>query len=319
MVDNTPLIIASALFAVITGANDGASLIATNLSSKAMRPLVALGILVVAVVIGPFLLGTAVATTLARGLVGFDASGGAEALLLAVAIAIGVMIVLARLRLPSSVTQALTGAIIGIGIGRDLPVDAGVVGRVLLVLIVAPVAAGGLGLLFAMLLERLRPRADMRGHLRRLHAASFLCQCVAYAGNDSQKMIAIFAVASGTVSTTVQVVVPVQVAIGILFFVGTLMGVSGLGTRVGKLLPIRPLNAISAGFGSSVAVLGSALLGSPVSMAQSSASALVGSETHLVTYRRVRLEQAIRILSTWVTTLPTALGIAAIVGFVTRS
>jgi PiT family inorganic phosphate transporter len=319
MVDNTPLIIAAALFAVITGANDGASLIATNLSSKAMRPLVALGMLVVAVVIGPFLLGTAVATTLARGLVGFDASGGEEALLLAVAIAIGVMIVLARLRLPSSVTQALTGAIIGIGIGRDLPVDAGVVGKVLLVLIVAPVAAGGLGVLFAALLERLRPRAEVRGHLMRLHAASFLCQCAAYAGNDSQKMMAIFAVAAGTVSTKVEAVAPVQVAIGLLFFVGTLMGVSGLGNRVGKLLPIRPLNAISAGFGSSVAVLGSALLGSPVSMAQSSASALVGSETHLVTYRRVRWEQAIRILSTWVTTLPTALGLAAIVGFVTRS
>ncbi|MDO8484173.1 MAG: inorganic phosphate transporter [Candidatus Limnocylindrales bacterium] len=319
MVDNTPLIVAAALFAVITGANDGASLIATNLSSKAMRPLVALGILVVAVVIGPFLLGTAVATTLARGLVGFDASGGEEALLLAVAIAIGVMIVLARLGLPSSVTQALTGAIIGIGIGRDLPVDAGVVGKVLLVLIVAPVAAGVLGLLFAVLLERLRPRAEVRGHLRRLHAVSFLCQCVAYAGNDGQKMMAIFAVASGAVSTKVEAVAPVQVAIGLLFFVGTLMGVSGLGNRVGKLLPIRPLNAISAGFGSSVAVLGSALLGSPVSMAQSSASALVGSETHLITYRRVRWEQAIRILSTWVTTLPTALGLAAIVGFVTRS
>lgn len=319
MVDNTPLIIASALFAVITGANDGASLIATNLSSKAMRPLVALGILVVAVVIGPFVLGTAVATTLARGLVGFDASGGAEALVLAVAIAIGVMIVLARLGLPSSVTQALTGAIIGVGIGRGLPVDAGVVGKVLLVLIIAPIVAGGLGLLFAVLLGRLRPPADMRRHLRRLHAASFLCQCVAYAGNDSQKMIAIFAVASGTISATVQVVAPVQVAIGILFFAGTLMGVSGLGNRVGRLLPIRPLNAISAGFGSSVAVLGSALLGSPVSMAQSTASALVGSETHLVTYRRIRWEQAVRILSTWVTTLPTALGLAAIVGFATRS
>jgi PiT family inorganic phosphate transporter len=192
-------------------------------------------------------------------------------------------------------------------------------GRVLLVLAIAPVAAGGLGFLFAVLLERLRPRAEIRSHLRRLHAASFLCQCVAYAGNDGQKMVAIFAVGSGAVSTTVQVVAPVQVVIGILFFVGTLLGVSGLGTRVGRLMPIRPLNAISAGFGSSVAVLGSALLGSPVSMAQSSASALVGSETHLVTYRRVRWEQAIRILSTWVTTLPTAFGLAVIVGLVTRS
>jgi phosphate/sulfate permease len=33
-----PLVAAAAAFAVITGAHDGASLIATNLSSKAMRP-----------------------------------------------------------------------------------------------------------------------------------------------------------------------------------------------------------------------------------------------------------------------------------------
>jgi PiT family inorganic phosphate transporter len=316
---NVWLLLAAALFAVITGANDGASLIATNLSSKAMRPLAALGVLVVVVVVGPFLLGTAVATTLAHGLVGFDTAGGEEALLLAVIVTVAVMFALSRLGLPSSVTQALTGAIIGVGVGRGLPVDVGVVGKVIVVLIAAPLVAGALGAVFAAILERTRPRGDLRHHLRALHTVSFLGQCVAYAANDAQKMIAIFAVASGTVSSKVEVVLPVQAAIGCLFFIGTLTGVSGLGNRIGKLLPIRPLNAISAGFGSSVAVFGSALLGSPVSMAQSSASALVGSQTQLVTYRRVRWEQAIRILSTWVTTLPTSFVLAVVVGSVTRS
>lgn len=316
---HTPLLVAAALFAVISGSHDGATLIATNLSSKAMTPLVALGVLVLAVVLGPFVLGTAVATTLAHGLVGFDARGGDEALFLAVIVAVGVMFALARLDLPSSVTHALTGAIIGIGIGRGLPVDGATVGKVLLVLVAAPIAAGGLGMVFALILERVRPRTELRRHLRALHLLSFLCQCVAYAANDSQKMMAIFAVAAGTVVGRVEPVLPIQVGIGVLFFVGTLAGVRGLGARVGKLLPIRPLNAISAGYGSFVAVFGSALLGSPVSMTQSSASALVGSEAELDTYRRVRWEQAVRIFSTWVTTLPTAVVLAAVVGFATRS
>jgi len=316
--DHLPLVAAAAAFAVITGAHDGASLIATNLSSKAMRPLTALLLLVAVVVAGPFLLGTAVATTIAIGLVGFNQAGGDEALLLAIAVAVGLMFVLSRLGLPSSVTHALTGAIIGIGIGRGLPVDLGVVGKVILVFVAAPTVAGLLGALLAAVLVRFPPRGDIRRHLRRLHAVSFACQCVAYAANDCQKMIALFAVALGLVATRVELEPGVQVAIGVLFFLGTLIGISGLGARVGKLLPVRPLNAISAGYASSVAVLGSALLGAPVSITQSSASALVGSEATLVTYRRVRWEQAVRILSTWVTTLPTALVVAAIIGFSTR-
>lgn len=316
--DHLPLVAAAAAFAVITGANDGASLIATNLSSKAMRPLTALLLLVAVVVAGPFLLGTAVATTLALGLVGFDRAGGGEALLLAIVVAVGLLFVLSRLGLPSSGTHALTGAIIGIGVGRGLPVDVGVVGKVIVVLVAAPLVASALGAALAAMLVRFRPRADLRGHLRRLHAVSFASQCVAYAANDGQKMIALFAVALGVTSTRVELVPTVQVAIGVLFFVGTLIGVSGLGSRVGKLLPLRPLNAISAGYASSLAVFGSTILGAPVSMTQSSASALVGSEAALATYRRVRWEQAIRILSTWVTTLPTALVLAAAIGFATR-
>ena len=43
------LLVAALLFAVVTGANDGASLIATNLSSKAVSPLGALCVLALAV------------------------------------------------------------------------------------------------------------------------------------------------------------------------------------------------------------------------------------------------------------------------------
>ncbi len=313
------LLVTALVFGVINGANDGATMVALNLSSKALRPLTALAVLAAAIVIGPFLVGTAVATTLAVGLTRFDAAEGADALLYAVVVTIGVIYAASRLGLPSSVTFALTGSIIGIGIGRGLPVEAGAAMRVIAVGVAAPLVAGGLGTAIAAALSRTRPRSSLRHHLRGLHAASFGAQCLAYAANDAQKMTALFAVATGAVGTSgVVPSLPIQLLIGLAFFVGTLFGVVRLGSRMNKLLPVRPLNSISAGFASAGTVLFAAFAGSPVSMGQANASALVGSQVVLVTYRRVRWEQAARIVLAWFSTLPAALVIALVLGRLTK-
>lgn len=313
------LLITTIAFCVVNGANDGATLVAMNLSSKALRPLTALMLLALAIVVGPFVVGTAVATTLAVGLTRFDAAEGADALLYAVVVTIGVIYAASRLGLPSSVTFALTGSIIGIGIGRGLPVEPDVAIRVMVIGVAAPLVAGGLGTGIAAALSRTRPRSSLRRHLRWLHATSFGAQCLAYAANDAQKMTALFAIGSGAVGS--RGVVPdwsLQALIGVSFFAGTLLGVVGLGSRVNKLLPVRPLNSISAGFASAGAVLGAAFAGSPVSMGQANASALVGSQVLLVTYRRVRWEQAARIVLAWFATLPAALVIALVLGRLTK-
>ncbi|MFI5262571.1 MAG: inorganic phosphate transporter [Candidatus Limnocylindrales bacterium] len=313
-----PLLLAAMCFAVITGANDGASLIALNLDGKALAPLTALALLVFAVVVGPFLLGTAVATTYARGLVAFGGEGGSSALLCAVIAAIGVVFVMSRLELPTSVTQALTGAIVGAGIGRDLPVDWSTVARVLIILVVAPIVSGGLAYGIALLLAHAPPRSGLATHLRPVHAVSFLLQCTAYAANDAQKMTAIMAVALGMVTTQVVPVIGAQALIGLLFLGGSLFGVRGLASRLGlRLMPVRPLNAITAGFASATAVLASASVGAPVSMAQANAAGLVGSELVLEGYRRVRWAQAARIGLAWITTLPAAVVAAAVLGAAT--
>ena len=55
-----------------------------------------------------------------------------------------------------------------------------------------------------------------------------------------------------------------QLIIGLLFAVGTLLGVSRVGGRLStKLFVAGPLTASSADLGSAVAVLGSSLFGSP--------------------------------------------------------
>ena len=77
-------------------------------------------------------------------------------------------------------------------------------------------------------------------------------------------------------------------------------------------MPVRPTNAVIAEVSSGVAVLSTGLLGAPVSMTQAIAGGLVGTGAH-DGIRRIRWEQALKILAAWVVTLPLALGVATLV------
>jgi PiT family inorganic phosphate transporter len=303
-------------FAFIVGTNDGAALLAANLTGKAIRPLPGLLALVVALVVVPMLVGTSVADTLATGLVAFDAAEGPRALLVAVSVTIGLIYISSRLGLPTSVTQALTGAMIGAGIGAGLHVDLEAFGRVVLSLALVPLVAGIASLLVTAALVRLRVRGDLPEYLRRLHIGSYLISTIAYAANDGQKMLAVLAIALGTSPTALG---PANLAaLAACFAAGAIFGLRRLAARFGRLLPGRPLNAIVAGYAAGLSVLASALVGAPVSMSHATTAGLIGSATVIETYRRVRWEQVVRIGMTWLTTMPAATFIAAVVAATVR-
>jgi PiT family inorganic phosphate transporter len=112
----------------------------------------------------------------------------------------------------------------------------------------------------------------------------------------------------------------VQVLVGVLFFAGTIFGLGRLGGRLGsKLLPVHEANSIAAGYAAAVAVLGSAALGSPVSMAQSATTGLVAATIATDGPLVVRWQQAGRIGLTWLLTLPIALLVAMTAGLISRT
>lgn len=312
------LLAAAVLFAVVSGANDGAAILAANLGGRAFSPLRALVLLCVIVAIGPFLFGTAVATTFAHGLVAFSGTDGATALTVAVGAAVVVVFGTSRLGLPTSVTQGLIGGIVGAGLGLGFPVAWGTVIGVLALFAAAPLVAGFVAYLVTGGIVCVPPQDDVGAHLRRLHAGAYVAQCAAYAANDAQKLVAVFAVAGGA-SGAVTPDLPIQLLIGLLFAIGTLIGVSRLGGRLsGKLLVASPLTASAADLGSAVAVLGSSLLGSPVSTPQAASAGLIGSTMAAAGYRAVRWNQAARLVAVWITTLPAAVAIAAVTGLLLR-
>ena len=315
------LLVAAVLLALASGANDGAAILAANLGGQGLSPLRALVLLCAVVIVGPFIFGTAVATTVAHGLVSFSGADGVNALTVAVMAAVMVAFGASRLGLPTSITQGLLGGIVGAGLGFGSQVDWGTVLRVLVLFVAAPFVAGTVAGLIAIGIAWLPHRGEVGAHLRRLHGGAYVAQCAAYAANDAQKLVAVFAIARGAYGTPGAVLPSLtsQIIIGLLFAIGTLIGVSRVGGRMSrKLIVAGPLTASAADLGSAVAVLGSSLLGSPVSTPQAASAGLIGSTMAAAGHRAVRWNQALSLGVVWITTLPAAVALAAIGGLLLR-
>lgn len=307
-----PLLLAAGGFSVIAGANDGSTLIAMNLESKALRPVPSIALIALAIAAAPLVVGTGVATTVARGLVSFEGRAGTSAFLVAVVVAIVVIWLLSTKGLPTSLTLALTGGIVGAGIGSGLAVGWMSVGLVLAIGLVAPAASLLIGYLANRRLRALPlPVTGVRHRVRVLQAATFVAQCVAYSSNDAQKMIAIVAVATDHAAGRVAAQPASQALIAGLFVLGMLFGVRRLSGRLGRrVMPVQPMHLVAAKLAASCAVLGSSALGAPVSMTQSSTAGLIGAGAS-DRLDRVRWQEAVRIAIAWVVTLPASAAAAA--------
>lgn len=308
------LIVVAGLFAMFNGANDGGTLLATSLKLASWRPLAAALVLSVSVAVAPALFGTQVATTLAERLVSFHGPQGRLALLVAVTGTTAVVVGLSRGGMPTSLTLALIGAILGVGLGAGLPVAWSSVALVLVLAAAAPFA----GLLGAWAVARvwaiLPVRATVGRQVRHLHPLGLVLQAFAYGTNDGQKMLAVFALAAagGTTGGRVATQAWMLLAACVLFAIGILVGIRRYGARMSSaVLPITPVNAVTAQLSAAAAVMCSAAAGAPVSMTQSVAGGLLGSGLAERT-GRVRWHQAGGIAATWLLTLPAAALVTAL-------
>lgn len=314
------LVVTAGLFAVLTGLNDGATILAASLRVPVLRPLTRVVALTAAVAVVPLMFGVAVATTFTVRLVGFEGRSGETAFVVAVVSAMAVVLVLGRRGLPTSLTLALVGAIAGSGLGSGSPVAWGVVALTLLLAAAAPLVASVAAFGCARVLFGARSKGPVGPRVRRTDQVGFGLQCLAYALNDGQKMIAVGALAAGSgaaVSAAVVTVGP-MVALAGCFAVGCLLGLRRSAATLGSgLFLVRPVHAISATVSSAAVVLGGAVFGAPMSMTQAIAGGLVGSGAR-DGYGRVRWHHAVRIAGAWVLTLPIAFALAGLAAAVVR-
>ncbi|MER5320005.1 inorganic phosphate transporter [Streptosporangium roseum] len=297
------------LFAVVTGVNDGGALLATGLKIPSIPPLAGVIMMMVTVALVP-LATFQVAMTFTTRLASMDGPYGRIALAVAVLAALAVVAVLNNRALPTSLTLAIVGALTGASLGWDLPVSAGAVLFVLAVALAAPFVGGLLAILTIRLLVRLAHGRT----LRQWHRAGFTLQCLAYAANDGQKMLAVFMLALGLSSPPL----PVCVAVAVLFGIGALYGLPRAGRTLSRgIIASRPLHGVTAELASGGAVIGCAAVGAPVSMTQTIAGALIGAGV-AESSGRVRWHAATKIVLAWTLTLPVSGLLAAAAALIVR-
>lgn len=291
------------LFTVLVGRNDGAPLAALalrSLHSRVWWPPIAL---LVALIALPAAGIDGVARTLAQ-LFRTSAGSSEVGLLILLLATVGTLTLSSMAGIPTSITLALVGAAAGAQLANG-NVDLAPVFRVLSLAAVGPLVACLLAIIVAGILTRTRA-TRMERTVRWQQATGLIASALAYAANDGQKVVAVFAVLLHVDVRGVALHPVVLLAIVCCFGVGTIAGLSrsALSLRQGVLHP-KPYQVAITLWSSAVAVTAGAFASAPVSMTQSVTGALIGSSPPRE-WRRIRWQQSRRVVLAWVWTLPIA-------------
>jgi len=303
-------IIIALTFDFLNGFHDSANVVATAIASRAMSPRSALAMTALANLAGPFLFGVAVATTIGNEVV------HSEAVTIPIAMAALISAILWNvltwlLGIPSSSSHALIGGFIGAaiaGFGVEVIVMEGL-RKVLMGLFVSPVW----GLLFGWVAMRfvlftgkwMTPRINI--FFLRSQWITALALGLSHGTNDAQKTMGIMTMGLVAFGVLPRFEIPYWVigASAIAIALGTAFGGWRLIRTMGAgFYRIRPVHAFSSQIAGTVVILGSALLGEPVSTTQVISSTIVGAGA-AERVHKVRWGVAGNIVLAWVLTIPT--------------
>jgi len=311
------LVITAVAFDFLNGFHDSANVVATTISSRALKPREALIMAAAAEFSGPFLFGVAVATTIGHEIV------AAEAITTSVLFA-GLMGAIAwnlitwLLGIPSSSSHALIGGLVGavaMGYGFSAILLPGI-RKTVIALLVSPV----LGLLMGYVLMKCilwlsrlaTPKAN--SFFKRAQICTSLGLALSHGTNDAQKTMGIVTMAllSGGVIDSFHVPVWVIALCASAIALGTFTGAQRIIRTLGtKFYRIRPINGFGAQVASASIILGAALLGGPVSTTQVVSSTIVGVGA-AERVSKIRWGVARDILLAWILTIPASMLVAAL-------
>ena len=190
------LIFLSLIYAFLNGNRDSSSILAGVIASRAIHPRLALYLAGVAEFIAPFLFGTAVARTVATGLVDPGVIT-LKTIVIAMAGAIAWTLFAWWRGIPSSSSHALVGGLLGSAIltnGPQAILTSGLA-KVLLPLFLAPPVGMVVGFLGMHLLLRafINATPKVNNVFRRLQVFTMIGLALSHSANDAQKSMGIIA------------------------------------------------------------------------------------------------------------------------------
>ena len=315
------LVIALALalaFAATNGLHDASNAIATLVATRAATPLQAIIMASFFNMLGPLLLGAAVADTIA-GIVTVSPDEAVAVIGSGLAAAVIWNLLTWRRGLPSSSSHALVGGLVGAAIveggihavqwgGLDGWHPVGVFG-VLIALAISPVFGLLTALIVIRLLRRLAHKATRKwipviGNSQWVTSATL---AFSHGANDAQKSVGIIAallLASGEIDSleTPAWVIP---ACSIALTLGTALGgwkiIRTVGQRIYRISSVDGLASQSSSAG---VIFGASLLGAPTSTTQVVASSVVGIGGGRRRWRHVNWAIVREMGLAWLITLP---------------
>ncbi|HEX6688165.1 MAG TPA: inorganic phosphate transporter, partial [Solirubrobacterales bacterium] len=315
------IVVATALaFDFTNGFHDTANVVATSISTGAARPRVAIGIASLLNFVGAFI-SISVAATVANDVV--DAAVITPTIVFAGLIgAIAWNLITWWFGLPSSSSHALIGGVVGSAVaaaGLDAVIAEGLVGKVLIPALVAPLLAilvAGLGIGLAYRIAgRQRPGPVTRG-FRYGQVISGSLLALAHGTNDAQKtmgVITLALIANGTLAANADpplwVIVSAATAIGLGTYIGGWRIIRTTGSRIIKMDAAQGFSAQGAG---AAVILASTHFGFPLSTTHVINGGVIGAGAGK-RISAVRWGVAGNIVGAWLLTLPAAAAIGAAV------
>jgi PiT family inorganic phosphate transporter len=305
-------------FAFTNGFHDASNSVATLVATGAARPGPALSLAVVFVFLGPFVLGSAVAETVA-GIVDVPPSETVEVVTAALLAALGWNLWTWYRGLPSSSSHALVGGLIGGAIGAagldavnwggfDGVRPAGVVGILVWLALAPPLGAAAAFLLLRVLLRALR-RGTVRFErpVSRAQWVTSALLALTRGANDGQKTVGLVASVLFATGSTSSFGAPTWTTFGVALAIasGTALGGWRIVRTIGRrIFDLRPLDGLASQSGSTAVILGASLVGAPVSGTEVVASSVIGIGGGRQRWGRVRWGVVREMGIAWLTTIP---------------
>ena len=320
------IVVGTALaFDFTNGFHDTANVVATSISTRAMPPRIAVTYAAILNFVGAFI-SIAVAATVASDVV--DAGAITPTVVFAGLVgAIAWNLITWYYGLPSSSSHALIGGVVGsafVAAGADAVLGDGILGKVLIPAVVAPIIAfvvGGVGILSCYWITgRQRPGPVTRGFkLGQVVSGGLLA--LAHGTNDAQKtmgVITLALIANGTLAPDSDpptwVIVTAASAIALGTYTGGWRIIKTTGTRIIKMDAAQGFSAQGAG---AAVILASSHFGFPLSTTHVINGAVMGAGA-AKRVSAVRWGVAGNIVAAWLLTLPAAAAIGATAYGITR-
>jgi len=312
------------------GFHDAANVVATIIATGAMGPRSALGLAAIAHFIGPFLLGTAVAQTIGKGIIdisAFDPNLIGISISLVIAALIGAIawnLITWAWGLPSSSSHALVGGMIGavlIAYGPDKVIWKGLL-YVVSVLIFTPVLGLIFGTLFLRITFRLSHKAppQISHFFNRIQIFSSVALSLSHGANDAQKSMGLITMSLVILGVFPDFHIPFWVIASCAAAIA--LGTASGGWRIiktlgSKIYHLRSVHAFCAQTSSAIVILTAALLGGPVSTTHVVSSSImgVGAGQRL---SAVRWGVAKNIILAWFITIPASAVMAGLSFYLIR-